>query len=182
MKDIRNIKILEGLEGIRNLLINWEEKTIEFLIESYPKVIEARDQFYEECRIEEAKIREKYGPTWTKERSRAESTMARFLRDKHLGKFTKFQLDLPNWGFVAAKERIINTIKKEAIKKYQDLEARIVKITGPHIIDAVNMSLQYGDINGLVIGEEGTAKVTTIGAAGYNIQIFHLRVLVKKVG
>ena len=36
-----------------------------------------------------------------------------------------------------------------------------------------------GELNGLVNGTRGVARVTTIGAGGYNIQCFHFRTLVK---
>ena len=38
-----------------------------------------------------------------------------------------------------------------------------------------------GELNGYIKGEDGTCKIETIYAGGYNIQCLHYRVLVKKV-
>ena len=66
-----------------------------------------------------------------------------------------------------------------------NLVNRTVELTGK-IIDCSDLYLDrdnngYSIINGLVIGEEGKARVESIGAGGYNIQRYHIRVLVKEV-
>lgn len=38
-----------------------------------------------------------------------------------------------------------------------------------------------GDINGIIVGTEGKAKIQTIGAGGYNIQCFHFRTLIHEI-
>lgn len=38
-----------------------------------------------------------------------------------------------------------------------------------------------GGFNGIVVGEKGTVKITTIIAGGYNIQVLHFRVLVHEI-
>ena len=65
--------------------------------------------------------------------------------------------------------------------KYDDIINRTVKITGP-ITDASNLKVGgKGDLNGFIIGENGKAKVETIGAGGWNIQRWHLRTLVHQM-
>ena len=71
----------------------------------------------------------------------------------------------------------------EEDKKFKmlDLVERIHKVAGT-ITDASNLKIGYtGNLNGFIIGENGKAKVETIGAGGYAIQCFHFRTLVGKM-
>ena len=69
-------------------------------------------------------------------------------------------------------------IEQERRAKLLDLIARIMKVVG-RITDAGDLTIgPKGDINGIIIGTEGRAKVETIGAGGYNIQCYHFRTLI----
>jgi len=71
-------------------------------------------------------------------------------------------------------------LTKEADKKKKDLMAKIEKLVG-NVISA-NLTIgNRGDINGLIIGDAGSATIETITAGGYNIQRYHYRVLVKPI-
>lgn len=86
-------------------------------------------------------------------------------------------------AFKRNKEQELNDLlDKEEKAKIFDLIARVTKVVGT-ITDASGLSIGYqnGELNGIVIGTDGKAEVETIGAGGYNIQIFHYRVLVKKL-
>lgn len=66
-----------------------------------------------------------------------------------------------------------------------NLVNRVKGITG-EITDWSNLHMNpdnhgFSILNGRVRGKEGTAKVESIGAGGYNIQRYHIRVLVKAV-
>lgn len=61
-----------------------------------------------------------------------------------------------------------------------DLYNRVKAITG-EVTDWRNIHYHGKALNGLVIGKQGTAKVETILAGGYNIQRLHMRVLVHEV-
>lgn len=74
-------------------------------------------------------------------------------------------------------------IEREKQAKKRDLYERINKVVGK-IKDATMLTIgeRYGEINGIIIGESGKAEIETISAGGYNIQCYHYRVLIKKLG
>jgi hypothetical protein len=80
------------------------------------------------------------------------------------------------------REKFLNNeIEKEKKNKRALFINRVKEITGT-IQDAKGLRIGgNGEINGIVIGEKGKAKVETISAGGYNIQCWHFRVLVKEV-
>lgn len=87
--------------------------------------------------------------------------------------------------FYISHRQDINALDKELEKeknnKLLDLMNRVTAITGI-ITDTTNLKINAkGDIDGIIYGEKGNCKVTTIGAGGYNIQCFHYRILVKKI-
>jgi hypothetical protein len=80
-----------------------------------------------------------------------------------------------NWKQILEKEIELDKNNKRAL-----FVNRVKEITGL-INDAKGLSIgDNGEINGIVIGELGKAKVETISAGGYNIQCWHFRVLVHK--
>lgn len=79
------------------------------------------------------------------------------------------------------EEKLDKLLHEEKLRKYQKLVEQVTAITGP-ITDVSGLEIDArGDLNGIVIGEKGKAKVNTIGAGGYNIQVFHYRTLVKPI-
>lgn len=93
--------------------------------------------------------------------------------------------------------RKIYSYKKEQSLMYTDEEVRSsnMRTAEVFIIDLYNRvkaitgevkswkDISYGGkaLNGVVIGEEGSARVETILAGGYNIQRLHYRVLVNRI-
>lgn len=66
-----------------------------------------------------------------------------------------------------------------------NLVDRTIAITGK-ITDCKCLTLDrdnngYAIINGVIIGEKGKVHIDSIGAGGYNIQRYHIRVLVKEM-
>lgn len=63
--------------------------------------------------------------------------------------------------------------------KLVELMQRVCKVTG--VITNADLYVNKGDLNGIIYGEDGNARVETIGAGGYAVQRYHLRVLVKPI-
>lgn len=79
-----------------------------------------------------------------------------------------------------AMKKLTDDLKREADRKYDFIIDRTVAIVGT-ITDASGLSVgEKEDLNGIIIGTEGKAKITTIGAGGYNIQCFHFRTLINR--
>lgn len=78
-------------------------------------------------------------------------------------------------------EKIEKLIEREAEAKEEKLIARVNKAVGT-IVKAIELEVGYnGELNGYIKGENGTCKIETIYAGGYNIQCLHYRVLVKVI-
>ncbi len=83
--------------------------------------------------------------------------------------------------YAEAEERFEKSLKVEGDRKYDFIIERTNAIVG-QITDASDLEIDpRGDLNGIIVGTKGKASVRTIGAGGYNIQVFHFRTLIKPV-
>jgi len=90
----------------------------------------------------------------------------------HKMKYVSYKVDEP---------RLAKILKDEKQRKYEDLVNRVTQVTGI-ITDASNLKIDAkGNLNGIIIGDKGKAKLETIGAGGYNIMIFHWRTLIHPI-
>lgn len=79
--------------------------------------------------------------------------------------------DRGNDGFLKFMDKYMEDRYFELVNKVTDITGEITDITRLYVAND-------GSLNGVIIGENGTAKVETIVAGGYNIQCLHYRVLV----
>ena len=80
-----------------------------------------------------------------------------------------------------AEEVILKVIERDGEAKEKMLIKRVNKEVGS-IVKAISLNVGVnGELNGYIKGENGTCKIETIYAGGYNIQCLHYRVLVHKV-
>ncbi|HDR7066991.1 TPA: hypothetical protein QCW42_004097 [Bacillus cereus] len=78
-------------------------------------------------------------------------------------------------------EYLEKTLEHEKQMKMFDLIQRITKAVG-EITDASSLEVnQKGNLDGIIIGDKGKARLETIGAGGWNIVCFHYRTLIKPI-
>ena len=105
------------------------------------------------------------------------------FRKKYYEDITSLAMNIVNNAYrkVIDTEKLTKIIEDEKTLKYKDFVARITKEVGEITdVSALSIGGKQGEINGIVIGKNGKARVETIMAGGYNIQCLHYRVLVKK--
>ena len=85
---------------------------------------------------------------------------------------------LPHENIVKANRAAVDALVLNLINRTVELTG---KITDAKYLVLERDNLGYAIINGIVVGEKGKARVESIGAGGYNIQRYHIRVLVKEM-
>ena len=115
-----------------------------------------------------------------------------YIKDYNFSQVFGYSLDEGEYVLKGINEEKLNkVIEDEKVRKYEDLCARISAVVG-EITDCDNLYIgaKDGELNGIVTGTLGKARVETIGAGGYNVgtivnvrcgQVFHYRVLVHKL-
>lgn len=193
-----------------DFLNNWEKMAREWYIENSKYMIDEMNKHHDELYTQLLNDNY-FKMSWEEKRNyrgqfnRYYDSMNKFLKDNEFISPTTIELtgvgfckenkendDYDSlFGYFSSKGTYkgtldMNTLDKrlaqEKQRKYEDLIRRINEVVG-EIQDASNLSIgdQNGELNGIIKGSKGSAKIQTIGAGGYNIQVFHYRVLVHKI-
>lgn len=164
----------EKVEAIWQFLLNWKSKFKDYVKEEVKNVAE----YYKLNRELIKKTNNDYNYINTQEYKDAKKELNTMLNN-----FNPLTLKVysPKSPTLLDETLLEKELNKEIDAKYKHLINSIKNVTG-NIIDASNLSIaNNGEINGIVVGEKGKAKVNTISAGGYNIQVFHYRTLVKSI-
>lgn len=175
---------VERIPAIEKFLEQWKIKAIEWYTQNYKKLLEYikersdKKQQFEQWKKENNIFH--YNSKEAKEKEKElkidYETHTMIMKMRFSGLTLKLYENKKTWEQVLEKE-----IEAEKNTKRFLFVNRVKEITGI-IKDATNLRIgDNGEINGIVIGEKGTAKVETISAGGWNIQCWHFRVLVKEV-
>lgn len=160
----------------------WKEQARDWYIKAYARYIELKSEL--EKAKEEAKER------FLKENPEARAwgrAYDRYLKEDE--KYRSISQDIAALGghvatmasYYTEEERLAwleRMLEEERRTKLYDLIQRINEVVGS-ILDASHLRVSdKGNLDGIIVGEKGKAKIETIGAGGYNIQCFHYRTLV----
>lgn len=169
-----------NVPAITEFLNEWEAKMVRYFMNEFEAYKEAKEEYNSRDR--------EYCNWLNSHRFHAEGLMEE--RKRRRAEWKEYQKEFQaEWRHVMQflhgdkgfEETMKRDISIEKDRKYDDIIERTNEITGK-ITDASKLKVgAKGDLNGFITGEHGTAKVTTIGAGGYNIQCFHFRTLIHRV-
>jgi hypothetical protein len=176
---------IERIPVIEEFLEQWKVKAIEWYKKDYNRLLNYLKKFAENKKEMEIVLK-----AWKVENGFSEWSWNKAIREKEKeleidtdsynkglkwfkGLTLKLYENKNNWESLLEKE-----IEQDKNNKRALFISRVKEITGT-IQDASRLEIgMNGEINGIVTGEKGKAKVETISAGGYNIQCWHFRVLV----
>lgn len=170
-----------NVEAIINFLEDWKERMRKFYLDSFEQYLperekraEAHSEYIDWLNTEgwKASAEER------NQREQAERQAKKAFNAKW--NFIEPYVEYSNGGIGFNKAKLDKELDAEAKAKYDFIIERTNRIVG-QITDATNLHIgEKGDLNGYIYGTQGTAKVQTIGAGGYNIQCFHFRTLITR--
>lgn len=191
---------------IKDFLQDWKEKTFQWYVKRHGLFVERKAELKEQVRQakieglrtlpEYAELRERVGDrlyedsyyinnVWPRKPMEAflkecdldDKSVKRalsFISDGTIAKMCEFHCEDDRTAWLDAH---LEDAKREKLLWFY---TNVTNITGP-IKDAKNLYISAGDLNGVVIGEKGAAKVQTFSAGGWNVQCFHFRTRIDDV-
>lgn len=172
----------EAPQVIKDFLEKWKQLAYEWHINRYNKYQEFKKKIDAEVKkaYEELGIQRSFFPSKSQEKALKEMELDYHTVQQRKNSFagsTVLYMDT----LYREEERnawLEKELEKEKKAKMIDLINRINHVVGT-ITDASKLKISVkGNLDGMIIGDKGRAKVQTVGAGGWNIQCFHYRTLV----
>ena len=156
------------VQVILDFLENWKKEAFDYYVKKLPKYKEE----YEKVEEQKESI-----PGRDMESIRKRNRLSNEFKQKWSWLISYI---IPG-GFQLDETRLKRDLENDAKAKYDTLVGKIQDVVGT-ITDASGLYISNnGQINGIIKGEKGAARVETVDAGGYNIQRFHYRTLVHPV-
>lgn len=160
------------LADAEQVVLNWKEK--------YDKQVKLETLIAREMPDIFRQCRDELAEEWTQVDIKRREKMLQMRSELSYDEFRKLYKYSDEISLNITDEEFRKSNNRDAELFIVDLYNRVKAITG----EVTNWgNIYYGGkaLNGWVEGENGKARVETIGAGGYNIQRYHLRVLVHEV-
>ena len=173
-----------NVPAITEFLDMWEQRVIEFYTDSYERYKDAYQEYRADMDRMQEELRSMGRAQWDKDHPRYEEYQK--LYKEKTDYYKRFH---STWRFIEDlldktapfDEAMRHMVAEEKKRKYDFLIERVCSIVGT-ITDASNLRVgAKGDLNGYIVGTDGKCSVQTIGAGGWNIQVFHYRTLIKRI-
>ena len=165
---------LGKIKDAEKVLKNWKEKLAEALIEEMMLNKEVPESF-KDC---QSYLAEKW-TEWDKQLRDSMKADREVLSYNEYNKKYSYTAILTGLIY-KTDEQLYAENEKEAKIFILDLYRRVVKITG-EVTGWENITFTTAGLNGIVKGINGSVRVETILAGGYNIQRLHMRVLTHEI-
>lgn len=184
--EIEKERFLEGNapQVIKDFLEEWKEMAYEWHVKRYDDYLrfsKALDKRVEEFE-KEIGIQESMMPNRTQRVLLEEAELDwRSVGQRKASFAGQAVLKMVEIGDESKRLAWLNKMLEEEKKaKMLDLINRISNVVGT-ITDAKALTINGGNLNGIIIGEKAKAEVQTITAGGWNIQCWHYRTLVREL-
>lgn len=165
-----------NVKAILDFLEIWKKNVRAFYVRQYPKYVVAKQEWYE---IDHAHAEWWNHGGWDDPDRKVKEAEYRKQRKAFAERWSFIEQYADYRGFDWG--RLDRDLQNDANAKYDDIIERTNAIVG-EITDAGMLSVgDKGELNGIIVGTRGRAKVHTIGAGGWNIQCFHFRTLIHKI-
>jgi len=186
---LKAVQSIEEIPVLREFIDNWRILATEYYVKQYNKLMEYKNWLQQQEEIFRQWIEEttghkyfgSYSATKENEAKRKELKIDHETKKKYMS--NHFDVIILNIGMYDNKwqQRINEIVNYEANRKYINFLNRIKKAVGK-TLDCSGLYIADNlEINGIVSGELGKAKIETITAGGHNIQCLHYRVLVNLI-
>ena len=159
------------LEEAEQIALNWQAK-LDKQVEVELTIAKEVPEAFKQARAE---LVEQWVAFDIEERER----MLKLKKELSYEKFRKIYKFTQEEDLKRTDEEFRKIEEREADLWLLNLYSRVKEITG-EVTDCSYIRWGGKCLDGFVVGKKGKARVETIGAGGYNIQRYHLRVLVNK--
>lgn len=176
IKEIENFENKEKIQVLVEFLDNWAKSAYNFYLENA--------ELYCDLKIKQLEEEEKWLSSQTFNSKYEEYARLNNFRKKYYEDITSLSKSVVENAYRKEinTEKLAKIIEDEKTLKYQDFIARVTKVVGEITdVSALTIGNKQGELNGIVAGKDGRARVETIMAGGYDVQCLHYRVLVKKL-